>query len=182
MPWYRPRMGARVSRHRSSSVSCCSKNSPELNCSMPWISSGGAASSQRARGGSSIGPPGTRFGGRADLRSRLLGAGVLGADDLPEAQFVFEELADERVLECFRQTVRLVRVRDLDAFMKVVRRGKVALGQFVHARVLEVPDGTGLPDELAVEADDPGGLAHDLRVFGDLALRGGALFVGHVSG
>jgi hypothetical protein len=69
---------------------------------MPWISSGGAGSPQRARAGSSIGPPGTRFGGRADLRSRLLGAGVLGADDLPEAQLVFEELADERVLERLR--------------------------------------------------------------------------------
>jgi len=69
---------------------------------MPWTSSGGAGSSQRARAGSSIGPPGTRLGGRADLRSRLLGAGVLGADDLPEAQLVFEELADERVLERFR--------------------------------------------------------------------------------
>src|SRR6266542_1025995 len=102
MPWYRPRTGARVSRHSSSSVSCCSKNSPALNCSMPLISSGGAGSSHRARTGSSIGPPGTRLGGRADLRSRLLGAGVLGADDLPEAQFIFEELANERVLECLR--------------------------------------------------------------------------------
>ena len=101
-----------------------------------------------------MGPPGTRFGGRADLRSRLLGAGVLGADDLPEAQLILEELADERVLERFRQTVRLVRVRDLDAFMKVVRRGKIALGQLVHTRVLEVPDRPGLADDFAFETNE----------------------------
>src|SRR6266540_236843 len=99
MPWYSPRTGVRVSRHRSSRVSCCSKNSPALNCSMPRISSGGAGSSHLARVGSSIAPPGTPLGGRADLRSRLLGAGVFGANDLAEAELIFEELTHERVLE-----------------------------------------------------------------------------------
>jgi hypothetical protein len=66
--------------------------------------------------------------------------------------------------------------------MKVVRRGEIALGQLVHTRVLEVPDRTGLADELAVKADDARRLAHDLGVPADLAFRGGALFIGHVSG
>src|SRR5438034_3484425 len=149
---------------------------------MPRISSGGAASSHLARVGSSIAPPGTRFGGRADLRSRLFGAGVLGPDDLAEAELVLEELAYKWVLECFREPLRLVGVRDLDPFMKVVSGGEVALGQFVHPRVLEVPDRTRLANELAVETDDLVGLAHDLGVLPDLPLRSGSLFVGYVTG
>src|SRR5688572_24236657 len=117
IPWYRPRTGVRMSRQRSSSVSCWSKNSPALNCSIPRISSGGAGSSQRARTGSRVSPPGTRLGGRADLRSRLLGLGVLRAHDPPEAELVLEELAHERILECFGQAFRSVRKRDLDAFV-----------------------------------------------------------------
>ena len=161
----------RVSRQSSSSVSCWSKNSPALNCSMPRISSGGAGSSQRARTGSRVSPPGTRLGGRADLRSRLLGPGVLRSDDPPEAQLVLEELAHERIVERFRQSFRSIRKGDPDALMKVVGRGEVSLGQLVHARVLEVPNGARLPDELAVESDDALGVADDLRELADLASR-----------
>src|SRR5688500_9700276 len=120
---------------------------------MPRISSGGAGSSQRARTGSRVSPPGTRLGGRADLRSRLLGFGVPRADDPPEAQLVFEEFAHEWILERFGQSVRSLSERDLDAFMKVMRGGEKSLGQLVHARVLEVPDRARLPDELAFETE-----------------------------
>src|SRR5438094_937839 len=99
---------------------------------MPRISSGGAASSHLARVGSSIAPPGTRFGRRAALRSRLLGAGVLRPDDLAEAELIFEELAHQWVVERFREPVCLVGVRDLDALMKVVAGGQMALGRFVQ--------------------------------------------------
>src|SRR5687768_18227936 len=116
---------------------------------MPRISSGGAGSSHRARTGSSISPPGTRLGGRADLRSRLLGLGVLRADDPTEAELVLEELAHEWILERLGQAFRSVRKGDLDAFVKVVRRRDVSLGQLVHAGVLEVPNRARLPDELA---------------------------------
>src|SRR5260221_5947872 len=99
MPWYRPRIGVRVSRQRVSSVSCCSKNSPALNCSIPRRSPSGAGSSQRARTSSSIAPPGTRLGGRAALRARLVGSGGFGVEQLPEAQLVDHEFADAFVLE-----------------------------------------------------------------------------------
>src|SRR5712691_1639553 len=147
---------------------------------MPRISSAGAGSSHLARVGSSIAPPGTRFGRRAALRSRLLGSGVLRPDDLAEAELVFKELAHEWVLERFRETIWLVGKRDFDAFVQVVGGSEIALGQFVHSRVLEVPDRTCLADELPVETDDLLGLADDLRVFPDLPFRGGSLFVGHV--
>src|SRR2546422_5003070 len=39
-------MSRRSARHSSSRVSCCSKNSPRLNCSMPSRSCGGGSSSQ----------------------------------------------------------------------------------------------------------------------------------------
>ena len=69
---------------------------------MPWSSGCGGGSEQRARAGSLGAPAGSRFGGRADFRERLLGSGVLGSDDLPVTELVFDELADEIVLERVR--------------------------------------------------------------------------------
>src|SRR5918911_206122 len=48
MPSYRWRTSSGVARHSSSRVSCCSKNSPLLNSSMPLRSSGGAGAAQAA--------------------------------------------------------------------------------------------------------------------------------------
>src|SRR5256886_13816656 len=95
----RGRAGGGVPRHKSSSVSCCSKNFPALNCSIPRRSAAGGGSKQRARAGSSGAPGGCRFGGRADLRERLLGSGGLGPRDLAIAQLVLFALADELVLQ-----------------------------------------------------------------------------------
>src|SRR6266550_4666723 len=126
MPGYRWRTGAAVSRHNSSSVSCCSKNSPALNCSTPRRSAWGGGSEQRARAGSSGAPAGCRLGGRADLRERLLGSGVLGSDDLAITELVLDELTDERVLEGFGEVVRRLGVGDLDALVQIVARSEAA--------------------------------------------------------
>src|SRR5919202_4112783 len=48
MPSYRWRISSGVARHSSSSVSCCSKNSPLLNSSIALRSSGGAGAAQAA--------------------------------------------------------------------------------------------------------------------------------------
>lgn len=120
-------MGARVSRQRSSSVSCWSKNSPALNCSMPRSSSGGGGSSHRARGSSSMAPPGTRLGGRAALRSRLVGSGGFGVEQLPEAELVDDEFADAFVLEGVGDVREIVGVAHLDALADVVTGGEEAL-------------------------------------------------------
>src|SRR5439155_1005943 len=132
-----------VSRRRSSSVSCCSKNSPALNCSTPRRSSAGGGSSQRARTDSCGAPRGWRLGGRAALRSRAVGvrsarSGVFapcfcfGADDLAEPELVLEEFADGLVPEGSGQLLRRVGVDDLDALVEVVRRDEVAVLQRVH--------------------------------------------------
>src|SRR5207249_12108548 len=86
-------------------VSCCSKNSPLLNWSIPWMSSPGAGSSQRARSVSCGAPGGGRFGGRAAFRARLLASGARSGRvsrrprDLAEEQLVFEELGHGLVFE-----------------------------------------------------------------------------------
>src|SRR5688572_6506193 len=98
---------------------------------MPAASSGGGGSAQRARAGSSGAPPGGRFGGRADLRARLLGSGVLGSDDVAETELVLDELADNVVLERVGEPVRRVGVRDLDSLVEIVRRDEVPLIQCV---------------------------------------------------
>src|SRR5438477_8168506 len=182
MPWYSPRMGPRVFRHRSSSVSCCSKNSPALNCSIPRRSSDGGASVQRVRAGSSGAPGGCRFGGRADLRERLLGSGVLGPDDLAVAELVLDELADEVVLERFGKIFRPLGVGDLDSLVEIVGGDQVTLRELVQPRVLKVPDGPRLTDRSTGKTDDARFLPDDLRVLADLALRGGALVLGDVGG
>jgi len=66
--------------------------------------------------------------GRADLRERLLGSGVLGSDDLSVTQLVFDELAHEVVVEGFREILRRLGVRDLDALVQIVASRKLALG------------------------------------------------------
>src|SRR5437899_5038010 len=111
---------------------------------MPFTSSGGGGSSQRARAGSFGAPAGARFGGRAALRARLLGWGVLGPEELAETELVLHELADGLVRERIRELVGRVRVRDLDALVQVVCRDQVSLGQRIEARVLEMPDRPGL--------------------------------------
>src|SRR5438094_5140589 len=105
MPWYSARSGVRVSRQSSSRVSCCSKNSPRSNSSMPLRSSGGGGSSQRARTGSSMAPPGTPLGGRAAFRSRLVG-GVRGPEEVAVAEVVLDELADDGVVETTRELLK----------------------------------------------------------------------------
>src|SRR5438093_4625681 len=152
MPWYSARSGVRVARQRSSRVSCCSKNSPRSNSSMPLRSSGGAGSSQRARTGSSMAPPGTPLGGRAALRSRLVG-GVRGPEELAAAEVVLDELADDGVVELLGELLKRLGKGDLDALVEVARRDEVALRDLVDARVLVVPDGPGLAECLADEAD-----------------------------
>jgi hypothetical protein len=66
---------------------------------MPRRSASGGGSEHRVRACSSCAPGGGRLGGRADLRERLLGSGVLGSDDLAVTELVFDELADEIVVE-----------------------------------------------------------------------------------
>src|SRR5438552_8596587 len=175
-------MGPRVARHRSSSVSCCSKNSPALNCSMPRMSSAGGGASHRARGSSSIAPPGTRLGGRRSLRSRLVGFGWFGVEQLPEAELVDDEFADALVLESVGDMDEVIGVAHLDALTDVVARGEEYLRQRVDARVLEVPVRTGLAEELALEPDRARLFADDLRVLGDLAFRLRTFFVARVGG
>src|SRR5690242_12293643 len=97
-----------------------------LKSAMVVMSAWGAGSLQRARMGSSTAPPGTRFGGRAALRSRLLGAvlgtGGRGADDLPVAELVLDELADRVVLrERLGERLRVLGERDGHAFVDVAR-------------------------------------------------------------
>src|SRR5436190_606145 len=84
-----------------------------------WIS---AASSQRARASSSIAPPGTRFGGRAALRSRLLRSGGFGVEQLPESQLVDDELANALVREAVGHVLEVIGVAHLDALADVVAR------------------------------------------------------------
>src|SRR5256712_5163776 len=142
---------------------------------MPFRSSGGGASAQRARTGS-FGLSGRcRFGGRAALRARLVGSGVLGPDDLAEAELVLEELAHSVVVERARQVLGPLGVRDLDPLVQVMGRDEVTLVERVKARVLEVPDRTGLADRSALETNQPRLLGDDLRVRADLALRRCAL-------
>jgi len=117
-----------VSRHNSSSVSCCSKNSPLLNCSIPRRSASGGGSEQRARAGSSGAPGGCRLEGRADFRDRLLGSGVLGSDDLSVTQLVFDKLAYEIVREGFGKILWCLDEGDLDPLVQIVASRKVALG------------------------------------------------------
>src|SRR5256714_15111759 len=182
MPWYRPRIGVRVSRHSVSRVSCWSKNSPALNCSMPRRSAAGAGSAHRARTSSSTAPPGTRFGGRAALRSRLVGSGGFGVEQLPEAELVLDELADAFVLETVRDVRELVGVAHLDALADVMSRREEAFGQRVDAGVLEVPVRSGLPEQPAVEPDEVRLLGDDLRVLADLTFRLRPLGVRRVRG
>src|SRR5438552_686128 len=182
MPWYSPRIGARVSRQRSSSVSCCSKNSPALNCSIPRRSASGGGWSQRARGSSSIAPPGTRLAGRAALRSRLVRSGGFGVEQLPEAELVGDEFADALILEAVSDVREVVGVAHLDAFADVVAGREEALGQSVDPRVLEVPVRAGLAEELRLELQDARLLADDLGVLADLAFRLSALRVRRIRG
>src|SRR5712691_9135727 len=147
---------------------------------MPRSRAWGGGSEQRARAGSFGAPGGCRFGGRADLRERLLGSGVLGSDDLAEAELVFDELPDELVVEGFRKLLGSLGIRDLDALVQIVSRGEVALRQLVQPRVLKVPDGARLTNELADEADDTRLHVHDPGVLADLALGCRAFFLGHI--
>src|SRR5947208_11621955 len=163
------RSGVRVARQSSSSVSCCSKNSPRSNCSTASRSAGGAGSSQRARTGSAISPPGTRFGGRAALRSRL--PGVRRSDDLAVAELVLDEFADDRVVERLGEALGRFGERDLDALRKIARGDEIAVRHAIHARVLEVPHRPRLPDLGALELNAALTLGDDLRVLRDLALR-----------
>ena len=114
------------------------------------------------------------------MRDRLLGSGVLGPNDLAIAQLVFDELANEIVVECLRKVLRRLGVDHLDALMQVMSRREVTLWKLIKPRVLKVPHGPGLADRSAGETDDARFLAEDLRVLADLSLRSGALFLGHV--
>src|SRR5205807_4415800 len=172
--------GAVVSRHSSSSVSCCWKNSPALNCSMPRSRAWGGGSEQRARAGSFGAPGGCRFGGRADFRERLLGSGVLGSDDLAVAELVLYEFADEIVVESLGKILWRLGVSDLDALVQIVARSQVALRQLVQPRVLEMPHGSRLTDRSASETDDAGFFADDRRVLADLPLGRRAFFRGDI--
>ena len=147
---------------------------------MPRRSASGGGSEQRARAGSLGAPGGSRFGGRADFRERLLGSAVLGSDDLAIAELFFDELADEVVVEGFGQILGRLGMRDLHAFVKVVSRGKVALRELVQARVLEMPNRSCLTDQGAFETNDARLLADDLRVLADLALGCRAFFFAHI--
>src|SRR5438093_7737028 len=143
---------------------------------MPFWSSGGGGSSQRARTGSSMAPPGTPLGGRAALRSRLVG-GVRGPEELAAAEVVLDELADDGVVELLGELLKRLGKGDLDALVEVARRDEVALRDLVDARVLVVPDGPGLAECLADEADGLVGVGAKLGVFADLTLCGVALVV-----
>src|SRR2546423_13243081 len=147
---------------------------------MPRRSASGGGSEQRARTGSIGAPAGCRFSGRADLRERQLGSGVLGSDDLAVAELVLDELANEIILEGFGKIFGRVGVRDLDALVQIVARGEVALPQGVQARVLEMPDRSRLTDRSTGETDGARLLANDLRVLADLAPSGGAFFFGDI--
>src|SRR3979409_1391449 len=149
---------------------------------MPRSSASGAGSAQRARTSSSTAPPGTRFGGRAALRSRLVGSGCFGGEHLPEAELVNDEFAHTLVLEAVRDVREVVGVARLDALADVVTDREEALGQRVDARVLEVPVRPGLAKELSLKADDLRLFADDLGVLADLALGLSAFLVGRVRG
>src|SRR4029077_7496589 len=149
---------------------------------MPRTSASGAGSSHRARTASSRAPPGTRFGGRAALRSRLGGSGRGGVERLPEPELVVDELADACVLESIGDVCELVGVAHLDAFADVVRRGEEPLGQRIDAGVLEVPVRAGLAKEPALEPNDARLFGDDLGMLADLAFRLRALRVGRVRG
>ena len=114
------------------------------------------------------------------MRERLLGSGVLGPDDLAVTELVFDELANEIVIECLRKLLRRFGVGDLDALMQVMSRREVTLRQLIEPRVLKVPHGPGLPDRSTGKTDDARFLAEDLRVFADLSLGSGSFFFGHV--
>ena len=114
------------------------------------------------------------------MRERLLGSGVLGPDDLAVTELVFDELANEIVVECLRKVLRCLGIRDLDALMEIVSRRQITLRQLIEPRVLKMPHRPGLPDRSAGETDDARFLAEDLRVLPDLSLRGGSFFFGHV--
>src|SRR5437867_5632990 len=161
-------------------VSCCSKNSPALNCSTPRRSACGAGSEQRARAGSAGAPAGCRLGGRADFRERLLGSGVLGSDDLAVAQLVLDEFADEIVLKGLGEVLWRLGIRDLDALVQIVSRGEVALRKRIQAGELKMPDGSRLTDRSTGKTDDARFLGQDLRVTTDLAFGCRAFFFGHV--
>src|SRR5690348_4390208 len=114
---------------------------------MPLINSSGGGSSQRARTGSSTAPPGTRFAGRAALRSRLDGrrpsllGGVRLSDDLAVAQLVLDELAHHRVVgERPGEALSILGEGDFHALVDVARGREEAVRQTVQTRVLEVPD------------------------------------------
>ncbi len=70
--------------------------------------------------------------------------------------------------------------RHLHALVEVATRDEKTVRDAIDPRVLEVPDRAGLADRLADEPHAALGLAEDLGVSGDLALRGSALFVGRV--
>jgi hypothetical protein len=114
------------------------------------------------------------------LRARLLGSGVLGSDDLAIAELVFDELADEVVIERLGKFLGGLGKRDLHPLMQVVPSGEEAVRKLVETRVLEVPNGACLTDQFAVETVDARFFADDLRVLDNLALGCCAFFVGHV--
>src|SRR5205807_3370537 len=113
--------GAGAAGQRTCSVWWCSKSAPALNCAMPLVRSAGGVSPHRARAGSFGAPAGARFGGRAALRARLSGWGVLGPEDLSKAKLVLDELTHHLVLEGFRKIFGRVGVCDFDAFVQVMR-------------------------------------------------------------
>src|SRR5438094_8193029 len=106
---------------------------------MPRRSASGGGSEQWARAGSIGAPAGCRFGGRADLRERLLGSGVLGSDDLAIAQLVLDELANQIVLERLGKIIRPLGVDDLDPLVQVMRGDQVTLREPVEPRGFELP-------------------------------------------
>ena len=114
------------------------------------------------------------------MRERLLGSGVLGSDDLAEAELILDELADEIVVERFGKFLRPLGVGDLDPFVQIVRGNQITLGELVKPRVLKVPDRPCLTNRSTGKTDDARFLAEDLRVLPDLSLRGGSFFFGHV--
>ena len=118
--------------------------------------------------------------GRADLRERLLGWGVLGSDDLSVTQLVFDKLADQVVREGFGEILRRVGEGDFDPLVQIVAGGKVPLGQRIEPRVLEMPHGARLTDRSAGETDDARFFADDLRVLANLALGCCAFFLGYI--
>src|SRR5688572_17531508 len=105
IPWYRSRTGPPSSCHRSSIVSCCSKNFPALNWATPSRSAGGAGRSQPSR---------DRAGGRL--------GGVFRRQQAAETELVLDELADARVRGLGHELVELVGVGDEDTLTDVVSR------------------------------------------------------------